>query len=221
MSQTLCERLDAFRAGLMDRITPEKRAVLAAAEAALLAAEPAAAAPAVGEIAPDFTLPDQCGDPVHLGARLERGPVALVFFRGGWCPFCTLTLRAWQDALPALRRAGGQVLAVSPQPPQGCAATADRDMLDFRVLSDAGNRVAAAYQVGGEIPEALRPFYRKLGHDLPAINGTGDWNVPLPATFLIRPDGRIARRHLGPLTHQRMEPSEAVVAFREMATATA
>lgn len=218
---TLRDRLDAFRAGMMDRITPEKRALLDAAEAALIAADRGAGAPHPGEAAPDFTLPDQCGDPVSLRERLARGPAVLVFFRGGWCPFCTLTLRAWQEALPALRRAGGQLLAISPQPSQGCAQMADRDMLDFRVLSDAGNQVAASYGVAYEMPEGLRPFYLKLGHDLPRINGTGDWVTPLPATFVIRTDGKIARAHVGPLVHQRLEPMEAVATIQEIAAALA
>ena len=158
---------------------------------------------------------------MSLRERLARGPAVLVFFRGGWCPFCTLTLRAWQEALPALRRAGGQLLAVSPQPSQGCAQMADRDMLDFRVLSDQGNQVAAAYGVAHEMPEGLRPFYLKLGHDLPRINGTGDWVTPLPATFVIRPDGRVARAHVGPLVHQRLEPMEAVATVQEIAAAMA
>lgn len=214
--KTLKAQLDAFRAGMMDRISPEKRAILAEAEATLLASDPALRTPQPGEDAPEFTLPDQCGDPVALGDRLGRGPVVLVFFRGAWCPYCTTTLRAWQEALPALRRAGGQILAVSPQPPQGCAQMADRDMLDFRVLSDAGNKVARLYHVAYEMPEGLRPFYLKLGHDLPRINGTGDWVTPLPATFVIRPDGKVAHVHVGPLVHQRMEPREAIAMVREM-----
>jgi peroxiredoxin len=215
---TLRERLDAFRAGLIERITPEKRELLAESEAALLAADRGASVPQPGELAPDFTLPDQKGERIALSERLARGPVVLVFFRGGWCPFCTLTLRAWQDAVPALRRAGGQLLAVTPQLLKGCAHTADRDMIDFRILSDEGNHVAAAYRVLYELPEGLRPFYIKLGHDLPAINGTGSWIVPLPATFVIGQDGKVARAHVGPLVHQRLEPSEAIAAVRELAS---
>jgi peroxiredoxin len=214
---TLRERLDAFRAGLMERITPEKRVLLAESEAALLAADRGASVPQPGQSAPDFTLPDQCGESVNLAERLARGPVVLLFFRGGWCPFCTLTLRAWQDAVPALRRAGGQLLAVSPQLLKGCAQTADRDMIDFRILSDQGNRIAELYNVTYELPEGLRSFYLKLGHDLPVINGTGNWVMPLPATFVIGQDGKVARAHIGPLVHQRLEPSEAIAVVRQIA----
>lgn len=219
--KSLKAQLDAFRAGMMDRITTEKREILAETEAALLASDPASRTPQPGQMAPDFTLPDQCGDEVTLRERLARGPVVVVFFRGAWCPYCTLTLRAWQEALPALRRAGGQLLAVSPQPMQGCAKMADRDMLDFRVLSDHGNAVARAYGVAYDMPERLRPIYLKLGHDLPRINGSGDWVTPLPATFVIRPDGKVAHVHVGPLLHQRMEPREAIAMVREMSAAVA
>lgn len=214
---TLTERLTAFRESLLDRVSPEDAHALAHAEEVLLASDASARIRQPGEMAPDFTLPDQAGRPVHLTERLRDGPVALVFVRGGWCPYCTLTLRAWQDALPALRRAGGQILAVTPQRCTNCSDTVERDMLRYPLLSDEGNRVAALYGAMHEIDPALRPFYLRIGHDLPRINGTGDWHVPLPATFVVASDGTVALSHAGPLVHSRLEPSEAVEAVRRLA----
>ncbi len=206
--------LEAFRSGLGQRMSDEKRELLRRAEAAVRARPRRRPELAEGSVAPDFALPDECGNRVRLSECIQEGPVVLVFVRGGWCPFCTLTLRAWQDALPALRRAGAKVLAVTPQPARGCGEIASRDMLGFRLLSDVGNRVANAYDVDFAIPAELQPFYLKLGHDLGRINGTGDWTVPLPATFVIGREMRVLRVHLGPLPHQRLEPAEALSVIR-------
>jgi peroxiredoxin len=213
----LGKRLEAFHRSLLERVDPAKAQILVRSEAALAESGLADNALHAGDLAPDFDLPDQNGRPIRLSERLrQRGPAVLMFFRGGWCPYCTITLRAWQDRLRELRAAGGQVLAISPQRIPACTETAARDMLDFTVLSDHGNVVAGQFRVVYELDPDLRPFYRKLGHDLPVVNGTSDWTLPLPATFIIRQDRRIAHAHVEPSVYKRMEPSDALRILREL-----
>lgn len=147
---------------------------------------------------------------MRLYDRLALGPLVLLFVRGGWCPFCTLTLRAYQAALPAMQAAGADLLAITPQPAGTCSAVAERDLLAFPVLSDQGNAVAGLYGVAYELAPALRALYSRLGHDLPRLNGTGDWRVPLPATFIVNTDRTIARADVQPVAHRRLEPAEVL-----------
>ena len=69
------------------------------------------------EQAPDFTLPDALGQPVTLSQLLTQGPVIIIFYRGEWCPYCNLELRAYQKALPQLQELGATLVAISPQTP--------------------------------------------------------------------------------------------------------
>ena len=161
-------------------------------------------------MAPGFELPDQHGRAVRLADRVAQGPIVLLFFRGGWCPFCTLTLRAYQAALPAIHAAGADLLAITPMPPNRCSAEAERDLLAFSVLSDAGNVVSERYGVAYDLAPALRGLYTRLGHDLPTINRTGDWRVPLPATFIVGSDGCIVHSDVQPVAHRRMDPADVV-----------
>ena len=172
-----------------------------------------------GDRAPDFDLIDQGGVTVRLADRLAQGPVVVQFSRGGWCPFCTLQLRAWQDALPRLYDAGGDLLAILPQSPEVCSQTVERDLLAYPVLSDPGGRVAERYGVVFELPKVLRQFYIRLGHDLPRINGTGNWRMPLSSTFVIAPDGRITLSHADIGVPDRLEPEVALRAVRDMIAA--
>jgi peroxiredoxin len=218
---SLNARLKSFYASMLERVGPEKRAVLAQAAEEIAASRAGVVVPQVGDEAPDFTLPDCQGKDVRLSDVLTKGPVILVFVRGGWCPFCTLTLRTWQEELPRVRGAHGQLLAISPQRMKNCVATAERDMLDFPVLSDHGNKIAEMFGVVHELPEALRPFYIKLGHNLPKLNGTGDWRLPLAATFVVGTDRRVLAAHVDPVVYHRMEPSEAIATIkRQQAEAT-
>jgi peroxiredoxin len=213
----LAAQLAAFHDGLMERLSAADRAAVRSAEAALATSGIEQRARQAGTAAPSFALPDRHGRLVRLEERLHAGPVAVVFVRGAWCPFCCLSLRAYQAALPALRRAGGDLLAITPQPPEACAKAMECHMLGFPLLSDAGNQVADAFGVTYEIAPALRDLYRRMGHDLPVVNRTGDWRSPLPASFVIGSDGIIAQAHVEPAVHRRMEPEAMMAAIRALA----
>ncbi len=214
--QSLTRQLEAFRAGWLARLPAnERKSILAAAED-LRAGGPDRNPVHRGDAAPGFGLPDQYGRLVHLSDRLANGPVVVLFARGGWCPFCTLTLRAYQAALPAIHAAGGDLLAITPQPADTCYAIAERDLLAFPVLSDAGNAVAEEYGVAYELAPVLQRVYRRLGHDLPRLNRTGNWRVPLPATFVIGSDGRVLSAHVDPVAHRRLEPGEVVATLEDL-----
>ena len=207
---SLGSRLEAFRAGMLARLPEhERQAILHAAEDLRAMVDNRTALQA-GDLAPGFALPDQHGRIVRLADRLALGPLVVLFIRGGWCPFCSLTLRAYQAALPTMHAAGADLLAITPVPAARCMAVAERDLLAFPVLSDQGNVVADQYSLAYELAPVLRTLYTRLGHDLPKINRTGDWRVPLPATFIIGTDGRIVHADVQPVAHRRMEPAAVI-----------
>ncbi len=207
---SLESQLEAFRAGLLARLPKAERLAILHAAEDLRARNDGGRSPEAGDMAPAFALPDQHGRIVRLADRLAFGPLVLLFVRGGWCPFCSLTLRAYQAALPRMHAAGADLLAITPVPGSRCMAVAERDLLAFPMLSDQGNAVADQYAVAYELAPALRTLYDRLGHDLPTINRTGDWRVPLPATFIIGTDGRIVHADVQPVAHRRMEPAAVV-----------
>ncbi len=213
---SLCEQLQRFYQGMQSRMAPADLDALRQAETqmAALGADRAMLQP--GDPAPGFSLVDQHGVDVSLADRLALGPVVLLFIRGGWCPFCTLALRAWQQALPRLHDAGGDLLVVSPQRVDVCGMVAERDLLACSVLSDPGSAVADRYGLMVELPEIVRPLYLRLGHDLPRINGTGTWRLPLSSTFVVAPDGRIALGRAALSLKQRLEPDAAIEAVRHL-----
>jgi peroxiredoxin len=212
----LTQQLDAFRASFLSRLPCSERENLAAAEVNNRQVLQGRIIPRAGDTAPVFMLPDQHGTMVRLADRLSQGPVVVLFVRGAWCPFCTLTLRAYQQWLPAIHDAGGDLLAITPQPATTCSLMAERDLLAFETLSDHGNLVARSYGIALEIDPVLRPLYERLGHDLPRINGTGDWTVPMPATFIIGRDGRVVLAHVEPVHYRRLEPAKVVAALEAL-----
>ena len=208
--ERLKTQLQTFFTGFLDRLSAADRDSVVAANEAVRTGRTSVSVLHVGDMAPDFVLPNQHGCLMRLSELLDYGPVAVLFVRGGWCPFATITLRAYQAALPQIHEAGGSLFALTPQPPDRCSTMAERDLLAFSTLSDTDNAVAERYGVAYELPEVIRPLYLRLGHDLPRINGTGDWRIPLPATFLVGTDGRIVLEDVRPANHERLEPATLV-----------
>lgn len=97
--------------------------VMDAATAELEANAAASRALKPGEVAPDFILPHVDGRSVRLYSELERGPVVLVFYRDGWCPYCNIHLRGFQKLLSEFEAADAQVIAISPQLPDQSLTT--------------------------------------------------------------------------------------------------
>ena len=174
------------------------------------------------DIAPDFILPDVDGRSVRLYTELERGPVVLVFYRGGWCPYCKIHLRGLQKSLADFKAAGAQVMVVSPQLPDQSLITQENGHLAFPVLSDVGLNTARMFGVAFELPEALLNLYADFDHPLEHFNGMeGSKELPLPATFVIRADRTIAYVHAEADCTRRSEPLEVLNLVRELENITA
>lgn len=209
---SLGDQLAAYKEGFKQRAAPDRVAMMEAATADLRATGIETQALQVGGLAPDLSLPDALNRPVHLSTLWAQGPLVLIFYRGGWCPYCNLELRAWQQQLLELQRLGAQLVAVSPQTPDHSLSTAEKNALAFPVLSDSALQAATGFGVAFEMPPALIELYSRVGNDLPVLNGNGRWVLPVPATYVIGRDGRIAFAHVEADYRERAEPQDVLAA---------
>jgi peroxiredoxin len=138
----------------------------------------------------------------------------ITFYRGGWCPYCNIQLRAYQAILPEIAAAGASLVAISPQAPDGTLSTAETNALTFHVLSDVGNRVARSFGLVYSLPEELRVALRSVNKALPDINGDDSWELPVPSTYVVTDDGRVTLAHIDVDYTQRLEPEEILAALR-------
>jgi peroxiredoxin len=166
-----------------------------------------------GDLAPDFMLPNAVGVPVSLSRALIGGPVVVTFYRGIWCPYCSLQLRAYQKVLPEILRLGGSLVAVSPQSPDKSQATLLKNFLQYEVLSDLGNLVARQFGLVYQVPEWVRSFYLSFGTNLPAFNGDESWELPIPGTFVIGSERRIILAYADSDAKNRLEPQAILEAL--------
>lgn len=160
-----------------------------------------------GHQAPDFTLTSAMGGSVNLVEQLGEGPVVLTFYRGGWCPYCNLQLRAYQSILPEIEALGGKLIAVSPQSPDNTFSQQEKEDLKFHVLSDPDGQVASHYEILFELPSSLQEvMLHTLKLDLMDYNAADRWILPIPSTFIIDKSGNIRFAYVNPDFMQRLEP---------------
>lgn len=213
---SLKTELETLRAAFIARAPAEIRNAMTQSEQDLAASGILDRVLRAGHRAPDFTLPDVHGKDVKLSTMLAKGPVVLSFYRGGWCPYCNLELRALQSSLPTIEQLGASLIAISPQTPDESLSTSEKNALGYPVLSDLGSHVARAYGIAFDLASSLRPIYANFGHALPDRNGDDSWVLPIPATYVIDRDGIIAMAFIDIDYRNRLDPEDVIITLENL-----
>jgi len=176
----------------------------------------------VGDTLESFTLDNAVGNPVSLGDLVAGGPAVLVFYRGGWCPYCNLALRTYQrELLPQLEAWHATLAAISPQTPDQSLSTAEKAALDFEVLSDPGSRLARRIGIAFEQAEEVLAAQRRLGLDLALVNEEGSTQLPMPTVLIVDPKSTVRFVHVHPDYTARTEVADIVAALAAIEDETA
>jgi peroxiredoxin len=211
---SLTDSIATFTAGMAKHAPSEVIATLGAELRKLADSGIAARALRVGAKAPDFSLPNAHGKVVNLSSLLARGPAVVTFYRGGWCPFCDLQLRAYQGVLSRIHDLGAELVAISPQTPDYALSDVEKKQLTFPVLTDKGNGVAHTYGLVFSLSEALRGLQTAFGNPIPKFNGDESWELPMPGTFVLDATGVVRVAHVDPDYMKRLEPASILDALR-------
>lgn len=175
----------------------------------LVMAEPASAWAKVGDTVPDVKLLTENDAAVSLREVVKEKPAVLIFYRGGWCPYCNRHLGALAEIEGKVLAAGYQILAISPDQPAKLKATPDREKLGYRLLSDRKAEVAQALGIAFEVPAELVAKYKnEYQIDLEAASGETHHLLPHPAVFVVGRDGVIRYVHVNPDYKIRLTPEE-------------
>jgi len=219
MPVTIHEQSQQLQAAAADHLPSEVVAVFDQSIQDLLAEGVPADAVKVGDTLESFTLTDATGATVTLGQLIERGPAVIVFYRGGWCPYCNLELRAFQQILPDIKAARASLVAISPEKPDDTLTTAQKNSLSFEVLSDVGQKVGRAFGLVYQFSDELKSAYGGFGLDIPAKNGADEWALPISATYVIDRDGMIIYAYTDPDYRDRADPLDVLKVLKQQPAA--
>jgi peroxiredoxin len=210
---TIAEQVDEMRRGGPDEPDP-RMAAFAREQAGLAHVQVPAGVAEVGSRLPDADLLAPDGSPLSLAGAVGDGLTVLVLYRGAWCPYCNITLRTYQsELLPGLRERGAELVALSPQKPDGSLTMKEKHDLEFDVLSDPGLAVARAIGVLTQPTEEALAAQIDLGLDLGEVNADGTVAVPMPTVAIV--DGGLTIRWIDvhPDYTTRTEPDEILAAL--------
>lgn len=183
-------------------------------------AETAQRALKVGDRLPPFVLPNAEGGLISSDELLAQGPLVIIFFRGEWCPFCRVMLRAMSAAAPAIAAAGGRMVALSPETGGRLLQTKRRMKLELELLADVDSGVALAFGVAFRAPDQYRQMLESYGTDLGERTGNVGWIIPIPAAYVADRAGVIRYAFVERDFVRRAEPAEIVAMVREIVQAT-
>jgi peroxiredoxin len=213
MSVTLREQTEALFAEHRRSMPPELMARVEGAVQQLIDSGIESRCLRTGDKIPPFALPDARGKVYDTVQLLRRGPLVLSFYRGGWCLYCNLELRALQECLPQIRAKGAELLAITPQRAQQTSHSAEENGLEYPILTDFENRVGNQFGLTYEVSELIRPILDQAGIDIPVENATPGYQLPVTATYVVDRSGTIVAAFTDPSHFRRMEPADIVAAI--------
>lgn len=213
---TLQVEIDNFKAAFKKNVPEDIQALMREATHDLENTGIATKAPKIGDKLASFTLPNHLGNEIKLNELLAKGPIVLTFYRGGWCPYCNLELKAYQDILSDIHAQGATLVAITPETPDNSLSTIEKNGLKFEVLTDEGAAYAKALGLVFSLPNSLRPLYEKFGIDIQKHNGEGRFELPLAATYIIKNDGIISYSFVDADYTKRAEPADVLAALKDI-----
>ena len=203
LSKALAER----KSNNEQKIPAEKWAIMERSTNELKAQSLSSKALQQGDILPLFELPNIRGEKVALG-DLQSDFSVVSFYRGGWCPFCNMELRALQGILPQLKELNTALIAISPETPDHSLTTSEKNELSFTVLSDLNNEYAKSLGLVFQLPEDLRRVYHSFNLQVDQHNGNLDYELPMPATYIINKQREIIYSFVPEDYTERLDPTE-------------
>jgi peroxiredoxin len=213
---TIAEQVASLRQASAGQLPPELSEAFAAEQRDLATAGNPAGVAKAGSMLPDGELLDVGGQPTTLAQSRGGRPAVVVFYRGGWCPYCNIALRAYQaELVPALAGRGISLIAISPQTPDGWLSTKETKELTFTVLSDPGNQVAGKLGILTAPTDGARTAQLELGLDLTQVNADGTTGLPMPTVVIADADGVIRWIDVHPDYTTRTESGQALQAVSE------
>ncbi len=161
----------------------------------------------------DFELNNALGKTVKLSVLLQKGPVILTWYRGGWCPYCNIQLQYMQRYLPQFKAEGAILVALTPELPDKSLDTKEKNELKFEILTDLNNDVARKFGIVFILNNELVKIYNGR---LKTFNGVETNELPIPATYVIGQDYLIKYAFVDSNHRHRAEPTDILSVLKTL-----
>ena len=218
---SLQEKLDGFKAQFKTQAPEGAFDAFARSTQELIDSGQAERAVKAGDKAPDFVLTDSEHNEVALKDLLAKGPVVLTFYRGVWCPYCNMELQALEAAADEIRARGATLVAISMQGASDSRKSQRDNSLSFPILTDQGGELADRFGLRWTLQPYVIEYHKMFKVELPLIHGDGQWNLPMPARYVVDTDGTVVYAEVNPDYTRRPEPADLFPVLDKLRSAAA
>lgn len=218
---SLQEKLDGFKAKFKTMAPEGAFDTFARSTQELIDSGQAERAIKAAEKVPNFVLTDSDRNDVALKDLLAKGPVVLTFYRGVWCPYCNIELQALEEVAADIRARGASLVAISMQGAADSRKSQKDNKLSFPILTDKNGELADKLGIRWSLQDYVIPFHQGFGVELPRIHGDGQWNLPMPARYVVDTDGTIVYAEVNPDYTRRPEPADLFPVLDKLASTAA
>ncbi len=215
-NQSVQSQLDAMNAKMSKMVSPATAKTFSDGIKSLKASGILERAIKKGDKAPDFELKNATGKKIELSNLLKKGPVVIIWYRGGWCPYCNIQLHDIQKYLPEIKSLNATLVAITPETPDNSINMLEKHKLQFEVLSDIDNKVAHKYKIVYKLSAPLLKEFKKFKIDVAKHNGNNKNELPLAVTYIINTDGIVSYSFINEDYKKRAEPSELISVLKSM-----
>ena len=203
----LIDEINNYKENFKGRVPQDLQEIMLKATGTLKDTKISKNALQIGDTAKDFTLRNANNELVSLDEQLKENDFVVVnFYRGQWCPYCNLELKALQEINDELKGLNTKLIAISPQTPDASLSTKEKNELTYEVLSDTHNLVAKDYGLVFSLAEELRPIYENFGIDIVGLNDEDSFELPMPATFVFNKNKEVLYSFVDEDYTKRCEP---------------
>lgn len=164
----------------------------------------------IGESCPELTVKNLMGDDIQLTEVLAAKPTILIFYRGGWCPYCNLQLWGLQEIENDIMKLGYQVVALSPDSPGNIRTSVEKHQLTYKLYSDGTMAAANAFGIAYKAPES------NLKNLAESSAGKNPGWLPVPSVFVFNTEGTILFEYVNPNYRSRLTGNLLLAVLREL-----
>lgn len=169
---------------------------------------------AIGKTVPSLVLNKPDGSAVELKSLLAEKPTILIFYRGGWCPYCNTHMGQLQQAEASLQALGYQIVGVSPDKPEKLKESIQKHSLGYQLLSDSKMLAARAFGIAFQVDSATYTKLSLFGINLENASGETHHWLPVPGVFILSKSGEIKFSHVNPNYKVRLDPDVLLAAAK-------
>jgi peroxiredoxin len=168
----------------------------------------------IGQPIPEVPLTTVDGEKFNLPAAAKEQPLVLIFYRGGWCPYCNAHLGQLQEIDPQLRELGYRIIAISPDRSEKMAESLDKVKMSYTLLSDSSMKAAKAFGIAFEVGAPMPKKLDSYNIDIEDASGEKHHLLPVPAVFIVGTDGLIDFSYANPDYKTRLAPEVLLAAAK-------